>query len=68
MSGDRVNCDLCGRDTTAKSRLCKYCLSSTAKHTETQDDRDRAAYHDREDYSREAEIEAEIVDALGIDD
>ena len=27
-----VNCDMCGRDTTNKSRICRNCMKGASKH------------------------------------
>jgi hypothetical protein len=50
-----VNCDLCGRDTRNKSRVCRHCTGGKTAHQETAEDRERQEVCDLIHHGEEAE-------------
>ena len=68
---DLVCCDMCGRDTAHKSRICNKCTRGAGKHARTKmyvNDKDdcegMAIAFGYLEYDRDGDVKGEVEDAL----
>ena len=62
-----VNCDLCGRDTKNKCRVCRHCSGGHQQPVQTEEDlelEDIQWWLYREEHNRDDEVDDTVFDAL----
>jgi ribosomal protein L37E len=63
-----VNCDLCGRDTRNKCKVCVHCLGGRTEQPRTADDIEMDEVRERlygpDSYTRDGDIDSIVQDAI----